>query len=99
MFEDRDGKNCVEGFTRERVHTRPKIFPHDFHLREMLDVALIIGRAISKTIIGIDQRDVIAELRPAVRSRSVRRRRSRAIARGAAPEKELLSAPRAVARS
>ena len=28
----------------------------------MLDVALIIGRSISKTIIGIDQRDVVAEL-------------------------------------
>src|ERR1700731_2064512 len=62
MFEDGDGKNCVEGIAREGFYPRSKIFPHELHPREKFDVTLVISRAISKTIIRIDERDVVAEL-------------------------------------
>ncbi|MEY2521343.1 MAG: hypothetical protein QOF24_3102 [Verrucomicrobiota bacterium] len=61
MLENGHGKDCIKRRVGERRYSRPKIFPDDFDLWEAFDVAIVVGRAIAKSIIRIDEGDVVTE--------------------------------------
>src|SRR5438067_3453961 len=62
MFQNGDGKNGVERVRRQARQSRAEILTHDFYARKLFHVALVIGRAVAKSIIRIHQGNFVAEL-------------------------------------
>src|SRR6266446_5971027 len=62
VLENRDGENRSERGWRESLQVRFEIAADDSDIGKTGDVLFILRRTVSKTVVGIDQGDVVAKL-------------------------------------